>query len=325
MKPRPPARRPRSKPRTSPAPKPRPQWLWALAGLGLLLLGFACGWLLKSDGAAPEPAGLSGLVRIELEPELKMGFSADARVFPQLILAQDDGKTLLVDLQGRTVAVELLGDVPFEPILDGGRYFKVLRVIDGDTMELDLGSRTIEVRLLGIDTPEVKDPRKPVQFWGKEASAFANEELQGKMVRLDFDAENRMDVYGRLLAYVYVLEGEEEIDFCKRMIDLGFARAFERDWCRFSRLDEFIELQSSAERLRLGLWDHDAEEAWHKARADAERDLTENALFVTTSGSEVFHVRDCPRAPAEKNWLYLTDRAAAEAEGLRPHRCAEQE
>jgi micrococcal nuclease len=44
----------------------------------------------------------------------------------------------------------------------------VERVIDGDTIVVaGVGS----VRLIGVDTPETVDPRKPVQFFGKEASA----------------------------------------------------------------------------------------------------------------------------------------------------------
>jgi Staphylococcal nuclease homologue len=48
----------------------------------------------------------------------------------------------------------------------------VTRVIDGDTVELSTGEK---VRLIGVDTPETKDPRKPVQYFGKEATAFTRQ------------------------------------------------------------------------------------------------------------------------------------------------------
>jgi micrococcal nuclease len=46
---------------------------------------------------------------------------------------------------------------------------EVRRLIDGDTLELSTGEA---VCLIGVDTPETKDPRKPVQYFGKEATAF---------------------------------------------------------------------------------------------------------------------------------------------------------
>ena len=47
--------------------------------------------------------------------------------------------------------------------------FLVKRAVDGDTLRIHDGNR---VRLIGVDTPETVDPRRPVQRFGKEASAF---------------------------------------------------------------------------------------------------------------------------------------------------------
>jgi len=43
------------------------------------------------------------------------------------------------------------------------------RVVDGDTIILSNGEK---VRLIGLDIPETKHPRKPVEYYGKEATAF---------------------------------------------------------------------------------------------------------------------------------------------------------
>ena len=51
------------------------------------------------------------------------------------------------------------------------------RVVDGDTIVVHLGGRDERVRLIGIDTPETVDPRKPVQCFGKEASAHTHDLL----------------------------------------------------------------------------------------------------------------------------------------------------
>jgi micrococcal nuclease len=79
----------------------------------------------------------------------------------------------------------------------------VQRVIDRDTMKLSTGET---VRLIGVDTPETKDPRKPVQYFGKEATAFTQRLVEGKRVRLESD-QQRVDKYGRTLAYVYLDDG----------------------------------------------------------------------------------------------------------------------
>lgn len=78
----------------------------------------------------------------------------------------------------------------------------VSRVVDGDTIELSSGQK---VRYIGVDTPEVVDPRKPVQCFGVEASNKNKELVLGKTVRLEKDI-SETDKYGRLLRYIWVGE-----------------------------------------------------------------------------------------------------------------------
>src|SRR3990167_6162374 len=82
--------------------------------------------------------------------------------------------------------------------------YPVVRVVDGDTLAVEMNGKSVKVRLIGLDTPETVDPRKPVQCFGKEASAKAKELLTGKSIRLEKDAsQGEYDKYGRLLAYGY--------------------------------------------------------------------------------------------------------------------------
>jgi micrococcal nuclease len=74
----------------------------------------------------------------------------------------------------------------------------VTRMVDGDTLALNTGER---VRLIGVDTPEMKHPKRPVEAFGKEATAFTKPMVEGKCVRLEYD-QQRQDKYGRILAYV---------------------------------------------------------------------------------------------------------------------------
>ena len=79
----------------------------------------------------------------------------------------------------------------------------VIETIDGDTIDVRIGYKRQRIRLLGIDTPETKDPRKPVQCFGREASERTDELLPpGTIVRLEQDIEKH-DAYNRLLAYVW--------------------------------------------------------------------------------------------------------------------------
>jgi micrococcal nuclease len=122
---------------------------------------------------------------------------------------------------------------------------EVKRVIDGDTLELSNGET---VRLIGVDTPETKDPRKPVQYFGKEATAFTQRTVAGKRVRLEYD-QQRHDKYGRTLAYVYLDDGT----FVNaEIIRQGFGVAYTQ--FPFKYLEQFRQLEREAREAGRGLW-----------------------------------------------------------------------
>ncbi|WP_309075705.1 thermonuclease family protein [Paenarthrobacter sp.] len=79
----------------------------------------------------------------------------------------------------------------------------VVRVVDGDTVIVSINNIDQTVRLLNVNTPETKDPNKPTECLGPEASDYLKEALPaGSKVRLEFDVE-RHDKYGRTLAGVF--------------------------------------------------------------------------------------------------------------------------
>lgn len=81
---------------------------------------------------------------------------------------------------------------------------RVTHVVDGDTIDVELADGGNEtVRYIGVDTPETVKPGTPVQCGGPRAHEVNDRLVYGKTVTLRFDAERR-DVYGRLLAYVYL-------------------------------------------------------------------------------------------------------------------------
>ena len=84
----------------------------------------------------------------------------------------------------------------------------VVRIVDGDTIVAEINGIQEKIRLIGVDTPEVVDPRKPVQCFGKEASAFTKNLLVSKRVRLESDpSQGNRDKYNRLLRYVFLPDG----------------------------------------------------------------------------------------------------------------------
>ena len=121
----------------------------------------------------------------------------------------------------------------------------VARVIDGDTIELDGKEK---VRLTGVDTPETVDPRKPVQYFGKEASEFTRRMAEGKRVRLEFDQDTK-DRYGRTLAYVYLEDGTF---LNAEIIKQGYGFAYTK--YPFKYMEEFRQYEREAREAGRGLW-----------------------------------------------------------------------
>ena len=119
------------------------------------------------------------------------------------------------------------------------------RVIDGDTIVLSNGDK---VRLIGVDTPETKHPQKPVEYYGKEATAFTKKMVGGKVVKLKYDVQRR-DKYGRLLAYVYLMDGTF---LNAEIIKQGYGHAYTR--LPFKYMEEFRQYEKEAREAKRGLW-----------------------------------------------------------------------
>jgi micrococcal nuclease len=124
----------------------------------------------------------------------------------------------------------------------------VVRAVDGDTIEARIGKRLEDVRYIGVDTPETVKPDTPVQCFGPRASSFNHHLVERRWVRLVFGVEQR-DVYGRLLAYVYL--GHRFVN--ASLVRRGLARSLTippND--RFAPLFRRLELRAA--RAGRGLW-----------------------------------------------------------------------
>lgn len=125
---------------------------------------------------------------------------------------------------------------------------KVTSVVDGDTIKVKLGTKTETIRIIGIDTPETVDPRKPVQCYGKEASARMKKLVNGKTVTLEKNPAEERDKYDRLLRYVFI--GSKDIG--ASMIQDGYAFSYKQ--FPHPKLDAYNKLETKAKDAKKGLW-----------------------------------------------------------------------
>jgi micrococcal nuclease len=124
----------------------------------------------------------------------------------------------------------------------------VSRVIDGDTIEVRIDGGSDDVRYIGIDTPETVKPGTPVQCFGPQAHDFNQRLVENRIVRLAFDRERR-DVYGRLLAYVWLGDRMVNAELVRR----GYARTLTIP-PNVAHAGLFHRLASAAGRAGRGLW-----------------------------------------------------------------------
>lgn len=127
----------------------------------------------------------------------------------------------------------------------------VTKVVDGDTIDVRIGRQIRRVRLIGIDTPETKDPRKPVQCFGKEASARTAALLPpGTEVQLERDIEET-DIYDRTLAYVY--RASDGLFVNLSLVAEGLADTL-RIAPNTAHAATFAQAAAQAKKQQLGLW-----------------------------------------------------------------------
>ena len=130
--------------------------------------------------------------------------------------------------------------------------YQVLKVVDGDTIHISYNGKDEKVRFIGLDTPEIKDPRKPIQCFGREASAKMTELAENKKVRLEFDkTQGERDKYGRLLAFVY---NEDNKNLAYEMIRQGYGNEYTYNSNPYKYQNEFKEAAHKAREENKGLW-----------------------------------------------------------------------
>ena len=207
---------------------------------------------------------------------------------------------------------------------------KVIRVVDGDTIVIKYQDQDEKARLIGVDTPETVDPRRPVQYFGKEASDFTTKILTGKIIRLEFD-QDRRDKYGRLLVYVHLpasqlkhppscmMKFKNEFDFNASLISCGYGHAYTR--FPFARMDKYRELERQARFSNRGLWaGGDSYEKLFDKAGEKGKSAKEEGYCVASRNSDKFHRPDCKWAMkiSQRNLIKFKTREDAIKVGFKP-------
>ena len=153
---------------------------------------------------------------------------------------------------------------PAIPSLDTSRaeLCAVVDVVDGDTITVSRKGGTATVRLLGVDTPETQDPRKEVQFFGKEASGFLTNLLAGEDVYLTFEKPEEKDRYGRLLAHIH--RAPDGLWVNLEIVRQGYGQVYSGQ--AFQHIDVFLAYQRRARESGKGLWNPALKAEWDERR-----------------------------------------------------------
>jgi micrococcal nuclease len=226
------------------------RWLSAALALPLSLALVACAGVPTATPSRPAPAGVAptptGVLMVAPSPT--------AQVLESATIAAAAAPTRAAAPALATVPPSSLPAQAAPPAAPAGEPAEVLAVVDGDTITVRLASgATNTVRYIGVDTPETKDPRVPVECFGAEASARNAELVAGRTVYLERDVSER-DRYDRLLRYVWVEGDDGALRFAnEELVKWGHASAvsFPPD---VKYQQRFADAERVARQEGRGLW-----------------------------------------------------------------------
>jgi len=133
-----------------------------------------------------------------------------------------------------------------------GRTFTVTKVVDGDTIDINIPDGNYphtRIRLWGIDTPETKNPKTGLMYFGPEAAEFTKKLALEKEITVYLEEHRTRGRYGRLLAYVQLPDGSF---LNEALLTEGYAYADKR--FKHSFYNKYKHLETAARNSKKGLW-----------------------------------------------------------------------
>ncbi|MBW1704901.1 MAG: thermonuclease family protein [Deltaproteobacteria bacterium] len=182
--------------------------------------------------------------------------------------------------------------------LTAADYHRVKFVYDGDTILLDNKSK---VRYLGVNSPEIDHKGGKSEFMAHAARNLNLELVKRARVSLEFDKEKK-DRYGRLLAYVFLENGEMVNALLVRK---GMAHVLLNNLgLKYGGI--LLDCQRKAMKEKLGIWSRPFK--------------VQEKFYLGNRNSYRFHRPDCPFAKkiSRKNGVRFKSRYDAFREGYSP-------
>lgn len=176
-----------------------------------------------------------------------------------------------------------------------GEWADVRHVIDGDTIVLRDGQK---VRYVGINAPETAHRGKPGEPFGRKATEYNRKLVQGRKVHI-VPAGDRIDRFGRTLAFVYTRDGRM---INEKMLRAGFAHV-----CFFSKdlknRKLLLQAQLFAINARKGIW--------------SRKPVNPEPYYIGNSKSLRFHRPSCSygKRTSRNNRMIFRDRITAFKKG----------
>lgn len=185
-----------------------------------------------------------------------------------------------------------------------------------------------------VDTPETVHPKKPVEFYGKEASNFTKSKLTNKTVYLQKDVSDR-DRYNRILRYVWLERPKsnnptnEEIKknmYNAILVKDGYGKiaTFPPD---IKYVELFKKLDRSAREQNLGMWSVEGENFTpekntsenKKEEAIKSNPNIESGKIKGNKNSKIYHLPNGANYNkiSEKNIIYFNSEEEAINAGYR--------
>ncbi|MDR4947239.1 thermonuclease family protein [Neobacillus cucumis] len=127
---------------------------------------------------------------------------------------------------------------------------RLISVTDGDTIKVNQNGKIVTVRYLLFDSSEEHKPNTCVELFSREAAQRNEALLRSGMITLEFEEKNKVDKYGRELAYVFVNGQSVEGTLLKE----GYGRVAYIYYPPYKYLSSFQADEAVAKSQKLRIW-----------------------------------------------------------------------